>query len=316
MPEALSIALPLIMAAVLIASGITKLRRPDDLNGWTELGVPEAFRRSWLVRVHPWAELVLGAALACLGGLLGLVAALACVALMTGYLVLVWRVLRRVDDASCACFGARKRITGVTVARNLWLVLLAAATASVIWANPLFGGALTGVTEAWPWLIVVAVAVVTTALILWPDGEVEADGSSAPDAPPVASTAGGDIEYVRTRTPAVPVTLADGTIVDLRKLAATKPILLLAVSATCGSCTPVIANVTPWRRRLPEIDVRLLLRQGPGESVLTSTSEPQSLHDTEGYVSGSIADWKTPTAVRLGSDGLLAGGPVLGFDEI
>lgn len=315
MPEALSIALPLTMAAVLIASGITKFRRPDDLSGWAELGVPEAFRRPWLVRLHPWGELVLGAALACLGGWLGLLAALACFALMTGYLLLVWRVLRRADDASCACFGARKRITRVTVARNLWLVLLAAAAASVIWANPLIGGALAGVTATWSWLLAVAVAVVTTALIMWPDSEAGADALSAADAPPVASSADGD-EYVRTRTPAVPVTLADGTVVNLRKIAATKPILLLAVSATCGSCTSVIANVTPWRRLLPEVDIRLLLRQAPGESVLTSVREPQSLHDTEGYVSGSIADWKTPTAVLLGSDGLLAGGPASGFDEI
>ena len=316
MPDALSTALPIVMAGVLIASGIAKLRHPDDLASWTELGVPAALRRTWLLRLHPFAELALGVALAGLGEWLGLLAALANLALMIGYLALVWRVFRRADDASCACFGVRKRVTGVTVVRNVWLVLLAAATAAVIWMNPLIGGALAELENTWTWLFAVGVAVVTAVLIVWPDDPSDSNGADTAGAVGEEASRDEALEYVRTRTPAVPVTLADGTTVNLRKLAANKPILLLAVSASCGSCTAVIAQITPWRRRLPEVDIRVLLRQAPGESVLTSTREPQSLHDPEGYVSGSIADWRTPTAVLLGSDGLIAGGPVSGFEGI
>ena len=60
----------------MVASAVGKLRRPDDLAGWAELGVPAAFRRDWLLRLHPWGELALGLALAVLGGALGLLAAL------------------------------------------------------------------------------------------------------------------------------------------------------------------------------------------------------------------------------------------------
>ena len=67
---------------------------------------------------------------------------------------------------------------------------------------------------------------------------------------------------------------------------------------------------------LPEVDIRLLLQYEPQDGQLAEMSEPQSLHDPGGYVSASIADWKTPTAVLLGADGLLAGGPATGFDSI
>ena len=40
------------------------------------------------------------------------------------------------------------------------------------------------------------------------------------------------------------------------------------------------------------------------------------LHDPHGYVRESIGEWSTPTAVLLGADGLLAGGPITGVDAI
>ena len=53
----IAIVAPLVMAAVLIASAIGKLRHPDDLAGWAEIGVPTPFRKDWIRRAHPWGEL-------------------------------------------------------------------------------------------------------------------------------------------------------------------------------------------------------------------------------------------------------------------
>lgn len=314
MPGALTILLPLITAGVLVASAITKFRRPDDLTGWGELGVPLALRRPILVRLHPWGELALGVALIVFGGFLGLLAALVAVVLMAGYLWLVWRAFRRAEDASCACFGARTRITVVTVVRNAWLTLLAAATAAVIWMTPLLGGALVEAVGYWSWIAGALVAAMTTALILWPEAAVEIAPVAETHTP--AASDHDQLDYIQTRTPAVPVSLADGTIVNLRTLAMARPILLLAVSSTCGSCTPVIERAGEWRSVLPELDIRLLLMHDPAGGTLTETSEPQSLHDPQGYVRGSIADWPTPTALLLGVDGMLGGGPVSGVDAI
>lgn len=308
----LSATIPLALAGVLIASGISKLRVSDDLNAWTDLGVPRVFRRAWLVRIHPWAEVALGIAIGAFGGFLGLIAGLVAVVLMGAYTWLVVRAVSRNDDSSCACFGVRKRVTRVTVVRNVWLTALAIVTTAVVWTAPLFGGA---ISVGWSLLPALAVTAVTTALILWPEGET--DAAAVGNTPTLAGAGADDVDadYLRTRTPAVPVTLADGTVSDLRRLTATRPMLMLAVSPTCGWCEPVVALSKHWRSLLPEVDVRLLLSSAPASSPWTEGDEPQSLHDPDEYVSASLADYlPTPSAVLFGVDGMLAGGPVSGPD--
>jgi hypothetical protein len=54
-----------------------------------------------------------------------------------------------------------------------------------------------------------------------------------------------------------------------------------------------------------------VLRFGPESSTLSSTVEPLSVHDTEGLLYETF-DLRTPSAVLLGADGLLAGGPIIG----
>ena len=237
MLDALSIALPLVLAAVLIASAVAKLRTPDDLSGWRDLGVPARLRREWLRRAHPWAEGALGDSLAVLGSWLGLLAALVAVALMAAYTVLVARVLRRSSNASCACFGTRRRVTRVTVARNVWLTALAVGAAAVIWTTPVLGGALAAGIPQFAWLVALAIAAVTTAFILWPERRDDVDGSTAG---PGVQTTEDDLDYIRTRTPAVPVTLADGTSCPPLFTHARRPLLLLAVSSMCGACESVM----------------------------------------------------------------------------
>jgi len=310
---ALAVLLPLTLAAVLTASAIAKWRRPDDLAGWTELGVPSVFRREWLLRLHPWGEAALALALVLIGGVPGLLAAFVCMALMAAYLWLVVRAHQASEDASCACFGTRKRITAVTIVRNAWLTLLAVATAGVIWMNPVLGGALVAAAPVWAWVVGAAAVALTTALVVWPDTEPAAE-VAAPTIPGEGA-ATDELDYVRTRTPAVSVTLADGTTVNLRRLSMQRPLLLVAVSTTCGLCAPVVERIPQWRELLPEVDIRRLITASPDDPY-TEHAEPQSLHDPDGYVRGSIADWATPTAVLLGADGLLAGGPVTGLEAI
>lgn len=317
MQTALLSAPALILAAVMAASAIGKLRHPDDLEGWAALGVPAAFRRQALLRLHPWGELALALALALLGGALGLLAAVVGVMLLAAYTWLIgrsWSNARREGSgAACGCFGAPAPVTGVTVLRNAWLLLLAVVAASTIWATPVVGGPLAALGADWPWLVALAAAALTTALVLWRAPEPVAAGASAGHG---ALDGDGELDYVRVRTPSVPVTLGDGTPANLRALSLRGPILLLAVSETCGSCQSVIERVDAWRALLPELDVRLLVSVAPEQSGLTEVEHPQSLHDPYGYVPGSISDWPTPTAVLLGGDGLLAGGPETGAEAI
>lgn len=312
MMDALRVALPLVLAAVLIASATAKLRTPDDLAGWTEVGVPRALRRRWLLRLHPVGEAVLGGFLALAGGWLGQLAATAAVALMAAYTVLVARAARRSPGAACACFGARRTITRITVIRNVWLTALAAATAAVIGSTPFLGGALwTGLSHG-GWLLGLAVAAITAGMILWPDrGEPSPATTTESLAAGIPVAGDGDADYVRVRTPAIPVVLADGSDSTLRALARERPVLLLAVSSFCGSCAAVMERRSTYRELLPEVDVRLLLTEG-SRSRWAEGGRLQSVHDEKEYVSDSLGYSGTPSAVLLGVDGLLAGGPVTG----
>ncbi|MGN6219658.1 MAG: MauE/DoxX family redox-associated membrane protein [Microbacterium sp.] len=321
MIDALTVTLPLILAGVLIASAVAKLRTPDDLVGWGELGVPKVFRKQWLLRLHPWGEIALAVGLVVLGGWLGLAAAIVAVILMAGYLWLVVRAHGASDDASCACFGSKRRITRVTIMRNSWLLALAVASAAVIWTAPLLGGVLAVAVAGW-WGTVVgaAAAALTAVLVLWPDEpQTVAAGAAQAAESPVGEAAvdgDGELDYIRTRTPAVPLVLADGTRVNLRDLTRSRPLLMLAVSASCGSCSMVIEKTPEFRELLPEVDVRLMFTHAHDSGWLSELTEPQSLHDVDHLVSSSIEDWKVPTAVLFGIDGLLAGGPVTGVREI
>lgn len=323
MPELLSIA-PLLLAGVLVISGIAKLRDPEDLIGWAELGVPSVLRRAWLLRLHPWAEILLGITLVSLGGVLGEIASIIALVVMLSYLIFVARVVRAGADATCACFGARKSITAATVWRNAWYVLLGLAAAATAWAQPTWGGALVGLgASGWVLMLGLVATAVTVVLTMWPAPPVDAGGEvvSAESAVDTASTSasepGEDEEYVRARTPAVPVTRADGEVVDLREVSmADRPVLLLHFRSGCGSCAAVHDRLSEIRTQLPEVDVRLLLAEAPDESTWTERAEPQSLHDPKHYVRNSLGEWGTPTALLLGTDGLLAGGPVSGPQAI
>lgn len=308
-----AVTLPLLLAGVLVLSGVSKLRAPGDLREWEELGVPRFLRRNALLRLHPWGELLLGIAVAVLGGWLGALAGTVATLLMLGYTVLVARAAAR-GGASCSCFGAPARVTGITVVRNIWLTLLAAAAAGGAASTPLAGGALAAGAGHLPWLVAAAIAVATTALVLWraPHTPVPASAAGVPVVGEAASGSSDDaLDYVRRRTPAVPVVLADGTEVNLRALAAKKPQLLLALSSVCEHCETIRDRRAQYRTLLPEVDVRLLLVE-PATSRWAEHEEPQSLHDVGDYVAASIEEWSTPSAVLLGADGLLAGGPVTG----
>lgn len=315
MPAPLIVIPALLVAAVLIASGVAKLRHPDDLSGWADLGVPAPLRRAWLLRFHPWGEIVLGLALALLGGIIGLLAAIIALALMIGYLVFVARIVSQGTDASCACFGARKKITPMTVTRNSWYVLLAALAVATTWATPLWGGPIAALDDTgWAWAAALAATAMTVILTMWPAPASD----PAPASPQEAATASDDdeLDYLRTRTPSLPLTLAGGETVDLRELSMRQPLLTLHLKPGCGSCVAVHDRVPEIRELLPELSVRVLLTAPPEASDWTETSEPQSLHDPAQYLRNSIAEWGTPTAVLFGMDGLLAGGPVTGYTQI
>jgi len=311
-PTAISVTAPLLLAIVLVLSSVGKLRSPDRARkAFTAMTVPAWLDRPWVATAHPWAEITLAVLLVVVPGPIRVAVAAAALLLMLVYLVLIIRAFRSPVDVDCACFGALgdERVTAVTIVRNAWLTALAAITLWVAVDERAVIARLAEISRSdlW-WLVSVVAAAVTAALVLRVDRSADSQDADAE----VEAWSDEERDYVRSRIPAVPVKLADGTTTDLRTLSSQRAQLLLFVSEGCGSCVPVIEAVPEWRKELPQLDVRFVLQVGPHVSGLTSTEEPQTLHDLKGYAKESFGTGATPSAILLGADGLLAGGPVVG----
>jgi len=309
MPQAL-IACPIVLAVVLVVSGVAKLRDAAGVDAaFRTMRVPEALNRPGLRRAFPWAEIALGVLLVVAPWPLNILVAVGVLGLMAAYLALVAAAVRRPEPVDCHCFGAltEGRVTAWTVARNLTLVLVAVlAVADSVAGTPLVR--LDAQSVAW-----LAAIALTAWLVLTILGGRPASPAAPEPAAPAASDTGeaGDLDYVRLPIPYGSLTGAEGP-VTLRQLSRQRAVLLLWVSATCGSCAEVIAQIPAWRAELGPVDVRPVLASVDTLAERAPDLAPIALADPEHQVARLFDVWGVPMAVLLGADGRLAGGPVLG----
>lgn len=298
----------LLVAAVLLTSGLAKVVRPGDANqAFETLGVPAPLRHPAVVRLHPWAEIALGLAVLVLPHPASVVASVLALGLLLAYLVLVWRVVARGEQASCQCFGSlgADEVTVRTVVRNAVLV----AVAGLAVADAAAGGSvpdhLAGLgAEGWGWVAAAAVTGLVAVLVV-------GSGASAPAEEPA------ELDYLRLPIPDVPVRHTDGTEQSLRDLADGRAQLLLFLSPGCGPCVTVSNELPAYAARLPELDVRVVTGL-TAEFVAEHTPawQPYLLQEPDNAVSRVFGVTGRPMGILLGGDGLLAGGPVRGPQEI
>ena len=312
---------PLMLAVVLAGAGIGKLHDDDASVAleWDLMRVPEALNRRWLRRAHPWGEIVLSVLLVVAPGVCGVLSACAALALCLAYTVLVLRAMK-VPGAVCACFGSGRRtsLTWRTVLRNLLLVLLAvlSVVSSASQGAPLATMLSDGVVTAW--VAAVLLAMVVTYLVTVP-GDLQDDsldrqaaGESAEDQQ-VLAVEEPEGDYIRTLTPRVTVREADGSPVDLHYLSQTQAQLLLFVSPGCGHCEVVASHIREWAVAMPQLGVRFVVA---GTASLLKDRRPEwvdyAWYDYDRTAAQMLQCDTTPSAVLLGTDGMLAGGPVSG----
>lgn len=296
---------PVLVTIILLVAGIAKLiaRTNSTVDGH----LPNWLTHRVIQRSHPWVEIITAIALVVGSNWVSRIAALLALALTVGYITIVLHLYRQDTSTDCDCFGDldRGEVTGRTIARNVWLLLLALASVAVLWGGTSVAGLLSQTTSGWSLLGAAVLTAVTGALF-----------APSATALPAGSTALADDEepgeYVRTRTPAIPVILADGDTVTLLDLARTRAQLLLFVSTTCAVCLEIMAKVPAWRANMPLIDIRLVFRENSADCTGAATEEPQTLHDPDSWASTSFGLNGYPSALLLGIDGYLAGGPVVG----
>ena len=306
----------LLLALVLGVSGVAKLRDRRSVGDmFQSLRIP-VVTPALGAAVLPGGELVLAAALLLAPGPLLVAAAVLTAVLFATYLAVVARATTFDPRPTCACFGALggHRIDAVTVVRNVLLVGLAAfALGGVLAADERWlprAAADLGSAGAAP----IAVALVAV-VVAWLIGR----GSGPTTATPDASAPDEELwDYERKPIPYGVVEDVDGTSTTLRILARDKARLLVVLTLGCGPCARVAERLDGWAE---ELDGLLIVHPLYSEAPVAGLPQlphrrETTLHDPDGNVARVFNYLPTPTAVLLGLDGLLAGGPVVGEDAI
>lgn len=307
MPSALLLPV-LTCAVVLVLSGVAKLRAPASVDtAFTSLHVPAALDTPALRRLVPWAEVALGVALVVTWDAALAAVGVLVLALFAAYLGLVVRAVRRPEPADCGCFGAigDSRVTRVTVWRNATLLL----SAALVVAAGLRGLGLPGALDepsTWAWVAAAALSATVAVLVTY-----RAPGSPSAAAAP---DAGGD--YVRAPIPPAAVLTADGELVLLGQESSRAALLLVFLNPGCGPCTRISPLVDGWTRDLAPVNVKAVVRGRP-ETLDTQLPHLRGHAWFDPFALARDAfGVGSPSAVLLGTDGQLAGGPVQGEDEI
>ena len=292
------------LAGLLALSGVAKLRDPratrDALDA---LRVPAVLPRDLTARVLPWLEIVLALLLLAPSPVLVWAAAVV-VVLMLVYTGLVARALGFDEPVTCACFGAlgRHHVDRLTLVRN---VLLSALGGVTVWFALAGGSAARALADgggdAVATLLAAAAAVAVAVLVA---------GREPTEEPPA------DGDYERRPIPYGVVRDHDGRTATLAELAASQARLLVLLSPGCSPCVRTAGHLDDWAERLaPVVGVLAVYSRESGGGDDLGHSPDLSTVEPDLNVR-RVLGVGSPSAVLLGADGLLAGGPVSGEDAV
>lgn len=331
----------ILLSLTLLVSGIAKLgAREGTRDAMRSLRLPLVPAHGVIASVLPVAEIVLALLAWVPVPPLQVVVGILILALMLAYLVIIARALTFPEPVACSCFGtlASPTVSRATLWRNIVLSVLAvialvaavtgAPALAVLWAP----GSVLG------WALALATAVVLTALALGgttagaADGRTDrrADGrtTEAVAAVPAASEPGAEVpaeasdaeelDYERSPIPFGVLREQDGTVRTLRALTADGAVLLVWLNPGCGPCERVMDNMGAWREAFgPHLQTRALIPGGvqrASEAVRDRVGPVAE--DIEYNLAESLGGGGNPSAVLLGADGMLAGGPVTGSTDV
>lgn len=302
----------LTLVAVLATSGVAKLRdRVATRDAFTALRVPAVVPADAGAAALPWLEIGLGALLLLApAGWLVPVAGLT-LALMLAYTVLIARALGFDEPVTCSCFGSigRHDVDRTTLARNVLLSALAAVALWVAVDGGSVPGAVTDLDSA-GWYALAAAAVAAAVAVLVTGGVTGGGGS--PHRPADEEL----LDYDRQAIPFGALTLTSGGPTTLSELSRTQARLLVVLNPGCGPCVRTAERLDAWAAQL-----------GPAVGVVAVYPDEQSAL-AAGEHAPELAAWEpelnvrrvfsvgTPSAILLGADGFLAGGPVAGEKDV
>lgn len=330
------LAAPILLTLTLLVSGLAKLgARQGTEDAMTSLRLPlRSFHRS-VATVLPVVEIVLALGLWIPSVPLQVLMAMCVALLMVAYLVIIARALTFGEPVECSCFGtlASPTVSRTTLGRNLLLALLAIIT--LLAAS---SGAMTLALVQVPLSLVglgsaLLLTLVLTVLTLGGSAKERADVSG--DAPREERTDGVTgamtgaktdemtdeelLDYERAAIPGGVLQQPNGRLITLTQLTAQSAALLVFVSEGCGPCERVLDRADGWIGSLsPFMQVKFVFSR-PIDQLRERTTVrvgEHAMHDLQFTARSTLGGRTAPSAVLLGADGLLAGGPVDGGSAV
>ncbi|NQX12170.1 hypothetical protein HQQ80_11085 [Microbacteriaceae bacterium VKM Ac-2855] len=300
------------LAGLLAFSAVMKWRDPrGSLAAVTGFGIPTRYAGHVAVGL-PFVELGLAAGLLLLPGVLFAVVAWLVFLLFAAFSLVVGAALARGERPVCHCFGelSSEPISRLTAVRNVVLTVLALVIAIVLG------------TPSWPGLfgilatlsgdllveVVLLVTLAVTLAVLWSRqarlrreladlrARVNAREAAAPDAEAI---------------PELVLRDAEGAAITLPTLSSERAVLLLFVNPGCHACAVALERMPAWRAELGGI---------VGLQLVSTTSDdlgmPDVLFDPHRAALTRLGGTGTPSAVLLGTNGQIGGGPADGLPAI
>jgi hypothetical protein len=303
-PSAPFVVPPLLLIAILVVSGVAKIRdRRDTWSVFDKLRLPRFLSTIKAPVLLPYGELVLAAMLLLLPDGWYVAAATLALLLFAAYLVVVVRALGFGYPLLCGCFGELGLgwITRQTAVRNAILLAVALVTWVDSWRGDGVYQRLHGLGDDWWWLAGVVLAMVTTAVLV-------REG----DLPPYVAPDVDDEAYVALPIPYTVLDGPDGPGATWR-LSDTAARLLVFWDPTDAETAVVADRVPTWQRLLAPVRVHLVTQSEWEQAVAVRPDLAEVLlGDPEGETRLRLGVTAMPGAVLLGTDRQLAGGPVDG----
>lgn len=293
-----------VLAVILAVSGVGKLTFSprERARHVYAMGFPETRFIKVAALTHPYTELVLAGVLVGADGWLR-VAAVAIATLLCGfYLYVIIRQLQGNQPGACPCFGPPRPVTVLTSWRNVLLLSLAAlGWFSIAMSSP---SALRGIIESWQVFAVGCIVAAVVALSVRTPPQVDPDS----------------IDYIRFPIPELQVWQQEIGSTTLPFLAQRGPVLLIIADHRGMVGGHTVKRIPQWRKQLTTVAVYAAVPAADHQ--WAEESNPEVWHN--GFINDSFGqiynffhvDPNIPQAVLLGTDRLMAGGPVYGEAEI
>ncbi|HMR48020.1 MAG TPA: MauE/DoxX family redox-associated membrane protein [Arachnia sp.] len=303
------ILVPIAASVVLIISGTAKLGTTAAIQGAMEqFGLPGVLRSRIAALALPFVEIGLGVAGLVAGGWAGQAVFLLQALLYLLFAIIVARSVIQGDPVDCHCFGSRDAdpVSWLTVARNVALTALAAASVFVASAGSVVSRLWRFDASDWGW----ATGLALFAVVLYVSSSVrnrERDERAAAIARRDLAVQG------QLHAPDFPVEDRGGATSTLAGVLGERATLVLRVSPACGACRRVVQLAPEWQQRLGEAVRVVLLISGNHEEFFGIYPEFALPVHKAAY--GDMKDLgltSTPSGVLVGSNGKLASGTVIG----